>query len=94
MSRRLRPLPPHVALGDLLRGARPSQTIGAWLGGRCRTDVVVARLRSGCAHLLIGSDLAELLAAADRVLTWDGQRVRALPGAARQRSRSSALSSG
>jgi hypothetical protein len=74
--RRVKPIPPEVPLhlvGSLLR---PGQVTGAWVG--CSPG---ARGRSvyRSARLLISADLGSLLVRTERVVAWDGARLRTLP---------------
>jgi hypothetical protein len=83
MRRRVQPVPasfPLQLLAPLLQPARP---VGVWVaapnGQRRPARPTVHR----SARLLISTDLASLLAQAERVVAWDGTRLRVLPVGAR-----------
>jgi len=81
MRRRIQPIPAELPLRLLVPLLRPGQAVGLWVAGPRRPRGPAVH-RS--ARLLISVDLASLLARAERVVAWDGARLRTLPVGARQ----------
>src|SRR5437879_12395517 len=78
MQRRVGPVPLTCRLRELLRFAKPVETLGIWAAVPVRIRRIAV---TGTGGLCVGADLGELLLTADNVLAWDGARLRRLPGA-------------
>jgi len=76
MHRRIQPIPAACPLQLLLPLLRSTRTIGVWVAAPSRPARPPVH-RS--ARLLISGDLESLLLRAERVVAWDGARLRVLP---------------
>jgi len=76
MRRRIQPIPATCPLRSLLPLLRPARRVGVWVAapvGAARPAVHQS------ARIVLSADLGSLLARAERVVAWDGARLRSLP---------------
>jgi hypothetical protein len=79
MRRRVQPIPGTCPLHLLLPLLRPARTLGVWVAAPPRAARPAVH-RS--ARLILSADLGSLLVRAERVVAWDGARLRIVPVAA------------
>jgi len=76
MRRRVQPIPASCPLRLLVPLLRPTHAVGVWVAGPAGSGRPAVHR---AARLFISMDLGALLPRVERIVAWDGTRLRTLP---------------